>query len=82
MSTISANNINQSAPEAWETKSWTIRRPGNTAWAMNISTYAEAKKELEFANRQAQGHRIYAEQECILQGHACYGETRTVERGQ
>lgn len=81
MSIVSANNMNQSAPEAWETKSWTVRRPGNTAWAMEIKTYAEARKELDRANQQAPGHRIYAEQECILHGHPCYGYMRTVERG-
>lgn len=82
MGITSANSMNQSSPEAWETKSWTVRRPGNTAWATEIKTYAEAEKELKRANHQRQGHRLYAEQECTLLGHACYGEMRTVERGR
>ena len=31
------------APEVWETTSYTVRRPGNTAWVQGIQTYAQAR---------------------------------------
>ncbi len=59
-------------PEGWHTVSFTVRRPGCTAWATDIPTWGAARWEREAANRVVPGHRVYAEQKYI-------GARRTVE---
>lgn len=73
-----ASNDRQSAPEKWITDTYTVRRPGCTAWEAGILTHAAAWREAQDANRVcAPGHRVYAEQHY-------YGEPqtrRTIECG-
>lgn len=71
---------NRSEPESWKTISYTVRRPGNTAWAEGITSLADARRECERANRViAVGHRVYAEQEYLGDVDGV-PSTRTVER--
>lgn len=71
----------QSAPEQWETTSYTVRRPGCTAWRQGIATFAAAQRERRAAEQVVQGHRIYAEQEYVGDLPELTGETRIVDRG-
>lgn len=64
----------------WKTTSYTVRRPGNTAWENGIKTFGEARKEAERANNVAPGHVVYAEQEYVGSNPGLVGKTRTVER--
>lgn len=81
MSNTAATYHTQSAPESWATESYTVRRPGNTAWEDGLNTFAAAEKSRDIANRQAPGHRIYAEQVYIGDISSMRGQTRAVERG-
>lgn len=68
------------APEVWETTSYTVRRPGNTAWVQGIQTYAQARAECRAADQVVPGHRVYAEQRYVGDLASLRGKTRTVER--
>lgn len=81
MSSYGSTYHTQSYPEQWESVSYTVRRPGTTAWAEGLSTYAAARKELRKANHVIPGHRIYAEQRYVGDLPTLQGRTRTVERG-
>lgn len=81
MSSISSTYGRQAAPEQWITTSYTVRRPGCTAWLQGITTFAEAQRERRAADQVARGHQIYAEQAYIGDLPALVGETRIVERG-
>lgn len=70
---------NRSEPENWKTLTYSVRRPGNTAWAQGINSLAEARRECENANRIVSiGHRVYAEQEYLGESDGV-PSTRTVE---
>jgi len=71
----------RSAPEQWETISYTIRRPGCAAWATGIAKYDEARQAKRDANDVNDGHVIYAEQTYIGDIESLRGTTRSVERG-
>lgn len=67
--------------EDWVTQSYTVRVPGQSAWAEGIEGYDEAAASQAEADRVCQpGHRIYAEQEYVGDGaRRQLGDTRTVE---
>lgn len=72
---------NRSEPNHWQTLSYTIRRPGETAWVHGIRDRNEARREKDAANKVARGHRIYAEQRYVGDLESLQGEIRTVEVG-
>lgn len=67
--------------EDWVTQSYTVRVPGQSAWADGIESYDKAAAIQAEANRVCQsGHRIYAEQEYVGDGaRRPLGTTRTIE---
>lgn len=71
---------NRSEPEQWVTKSYTVRRPGNTAFSDQIARYSTARDECALANRAVMpGHHVFAEQEYVGEIAALDGYTRTIE---
>lgn len=63
MSTYAATYDRQAAPDKWVTDTYTVRRPGCTAWETGIASCEAARREAREANRVCSpGHHVYAEQ--------------------
>lgn len=81
MSSYAATYHTQSAPEVWETTSYTVRRLGCSAWEDGIASLRAARDSAADANRVcASGHRVFAQQRYVGESLALAGKTRTVER--